>query len=152
MVVLSENVLLHFKNRFENSLEKLPISVVSRSTAIVNDVEYPVKFDFITETIVDYKGQSVTTYIIEIEGTIPGTIKIGSITVLPQHIHLTCEYEILTITNNELKKLVTTDKPLLLYSEWLLEAIENEILVLEVKADNDQLVDWPVGIKNAYFL
>ena len=152
MVVLSENVLLQFKNRFEKSLEKLPISVVSRSTAVVNELEYPVKFDFITETIVDYKSQSVTTNIIEIEGTIPGTIKIGSIMVLPQHIRLTCEYEILTITNNELKTLVTNDNPLLLYSDWLLEAIENEILVIEVKADNNQRVDWPVGIKNAYFL
>ncbi|MGN7476806.1 hypothetical protein ACTHOQ_03030 [Solibacillus silvestris] len=152
MVVLSENVLLEFKHRFEKSLENLPISVVSRSTAIVNDAEYPVKFDFVTETIVDYKKQVVTTNIVKIEGTIPGTIKIGAITVVPQHIHITCEYEILSITNNELKTLVKNEKPMLLYSDWLLEAIENEILVLEVKTDKDQLVDWPVGIKNAFFL
>ena len=152
MVVLSENVLLEFKPKFEKSLEKLPISVVSRSTAIVNDTEYPVKFDFVTETMVDYKKQVVTTNIIEIEGTIPGTIKIGALQVIPQHIHITCEYEILSITNNELKALLQDEKPMFLYSNWLLEAIENEILVLEVKTDNGQLVDWPVGIKNAYFL
>ena len=152
MVVLSESALLDFKHKFEKSLENLPISVVSRSTAIVNDLEYPVKFDFVTETLVDHKKQVVTTNIIEIEGTIPGTIKIGSLNVVPQHIHLTCEYEILSITNNELKALLQDKKPMLLYSEWLLEAIENEILVLEVKVENDQMIDWPVGIKNAYFL
>ncbi|AWE08200.1 hypothetical protein DCE79_12700 [Lysinibacillus sp. 2017] len=152
MVVFSESALLEFKQNFQNSLENLPISVVSRSTAIVNDVEYPVKFDFVTETLVDHKKQVVTTNIIEIEGTIPGTIKIGSLQVIPQHIHITCEYEILSITNNELKALLQDEKPMLLYSDWLLEAIENEILVLEVKVENDQVIDWPVGIKNAYFL
>lgn len=152
MVVLSESALFDFKPHFEKSLENLPISVVIRSTAILNDLEYPVKFDFITETIVDYKKQVITTNIIEIEGTIPGTIKIGSLQIVPQHIHLTCEYEILSITNNELKALIQDENPKLLYSNWLLEAIENEILVLEVKVENDQLVDWPVGIKNAYFL
>lgn len=152
MVVLSQHVLLDFKPRFEKSLENLPISVVSRSTAIVNDIEYPVKFDFVTETFVDYKKQVVTTNIIEIEGTIPGTIKIGALMVVPQHIHLTCEYEILSITNNELKALVQNENPMLLYSNWLLDAIENETIVLEVKTDTAQYVDWPVGIKNAYFL
>jgi hypothetical protein len=152
MVVLSESALLDFKQKFEKSLENLPISVVSRSTAIVNDMEYPVKFDFVTETFVDYKNQIVTTNIIEIEGTIPGTIKIGTFNVVPQHIHITCEYEILSITNNELNTLLQAEKPMLLYSEWLLEAIENEILILEVKVENDQVVDWPVGIKNAFFL
>lgn len=152
MVVLSECALLNFKQKFEKALENLQISVVSRSTASVNDMEYPVKFDFVTETLVDHKKQVVTTNIIEIEGTIPGTIKIGSLNVVPQHIHLTCEYEILSITNNELKALLQEEKPMLLYSEWLLEAIENEILVLEVKVENDQVVDWPIGIKNAFFL
>ncbi|MEK4700614.1 hypothetical protein MKX47_13535 [Solibacillus sp. FSL R7-0668] len=152
MVVLSENVLLEFKPRFEKSLENLPITVVSRSTAIINETEYPVKFDFITETFVDYKKQVVTTNIIQIEGTIPGSIKIGALTVVPQHLYITCEFEILSITNNELKTLVQDENPLLLYSNWLLEAIENETFVLEVKTDTGQIVDWPVGIKNAYFL
>lgn len=76
MVVLSENVLLEFKPRFEKSLENLPITVVSRSTAIINETEYPVKFDFITETFVDYKKQVVTTNIIQIEGTIPDRLKL----------------------------------------------------------------------------
>ena len=152
MVVLSESALLDFKHKFQKSLENLPINVVSRSTAMINGVEYPVKFDFVTETLVDHKKQIVTTNIIEIEGTIPGTIKIGSLQVIPQHIHITCEYEILSITNNELKALLQDEKPMLLYSDWLLEAIENEILVLEVKVDNGQVIDWPVGIKNAYFL
>ncbi|MER2037451.1 MAG: hypothetical protein ABS944_04850 [Solibacillus sp.] len=152
MVVLSENSLLDFKTRFEKSLENLPISVISRSTALVNDIEYPVKFDFITETKVDHKKQVITTHIIEINGTIPGTIKIGSLQIIPQHIQITCEYEILSITNNELKTLVQEEKPMQLYSDWLLEAIENEILILEVKVENNQMVDWPVGIKNAYFL
>lgn len=152
MVVLSQNILLEFKPRFEKSLESLPISVVSRSTAIVNDTEYPVKFDFITETFVDYKKQIVTTNIIEIDGTIPGTIKIGALKVVPQHLHITCEYEILSISNDELKTLIQDENPLLLYSNWLLEAIENETLVLEVKTDTGQYVDWPLGIKNAYFL
>ncbi|HEY4623831.1 MAG TPA: hypothetical protein VIH12_08215, partial [Solibacillus sp.] len=126
--------------------------VVSRSTAIINETEYPVKFDFITETFVDYKKQVVTTNIIQIEGTIPGSIKIGALTVVPQHLYITCEFEILSITNNELKTLVQDENPLLLYSNWLLEAIENETFVLEVKTDTGQIVDWPVGIKNAYFL
>ena len=152
MVVLSENVILEFKPRFEKSLENLPITVVSRSTAIVNESEYPVKFDFITETLVDYKKQVVTTNIIKIEGTIPGSIKIGALMVVPQHLYITCEYEILSITNNELKTLIQNENPMLLYSNWLLEAIENETLVLEVKTDTGQTVDWPVGIKNAYFL
>lgn len=152
MVVLSENILLKFKPRFEKSFQNLPISVVSRSTAIVNDAEYPVKFDFVTETTVDYKKQVVTTHLIEIDGTIPGTIKIGKLQIIPQHIHLTCESEILSITNKELKTLLGAEKPLLLYSDWLLEAIENEIFVLEVQTESGQVVDWPIGIKNAFFL
>lgn len=152
MVVLSETAIIDFKPKFEKSLENLPISVVCTSTAIVDNAEYPVKFDFVTETLVDYKKQVVTTYIIEIEGTIPGTIKIGNFHAIPQHIHITCEYEILSITNNELKTLLQDEKPMLIYSDWLLEAIENEILVLEVNSDNGKTIDWPIGIKNAYFL
>lgn len=149
---VTEHSLLQLKARLESSLRQLPITVVSRSTAIENGEEFPVQFEFTTETHVDQRKFIVTTYITEIDGTIPGTIKISGFEIIPQHIHLTCEYEILSITASELDTLVNADNPMLVYSEWLLEAIENEILVLEVKANNEQYVDWPIGIKNAYFL
>ncbi|MEK4230174.1 hypothetical protein [Solibacillus sp. FSL H8-0538] len=152
MVSVSDKTLLEFKSRFEPPLQQLPINVVSRSTAITKEDEYPVQFEFITDTYVDFKKHQVTTYITEIQGTIPGSIKISGFEIIPQHLHINCEYEILSITNNELLALLNDENPMLTYSEWLLEAIENEILVLEVKAQNSQLVDWPVGIKNAYFL
>lgn len=147
-----EAVLIEFLSRFVKPLEQLPITVVSRSTAIADGEEYPVQFEFMTDTIADFNNPQITSYITEIKGTIPGSIKMSDYEIIPQHLHIHCECEILSITNNELSTLIEDKNPLLTYSEWLIEAIENEILVLELKAHNNQLLDWPLAIKVAYFL
>lgn len=152
MVEVSEKFLLEFKSRLERPLHNLPITVVSRNTAIVNDEEFPVQFDFVTDTYVDHKKREITTHITEIIGTIPGIITVSGYEIIPQHIEIQCEYEILHISNQESQTIFEAENPLTLYSDWLLEAIENEILILEVKAQHGESIDWPVGIKNAYFL
>ena len=152
MVEVSEKFLHEFKSRLEQPLHNLPITVVSKNTAIVNDEEFPVQFDFVTDTYVDHKKREITTHITEIIGTIPGIITVSGYRVVPQHIKIQCEYEILHISNQESQTIFEAENPLILYSDWLLEAIENEILILEVKAQHGESIDWPVGIKNAYYL
>lgn len=145
-------VFIDLKLKFEQSFSNLPISVVCRNMAIVDAEEHPIQFEFVTNTVVDKSKRQITTFINEIEGTIPGIITLGTANVIPQHIHLDCEYEILTLSQYSLEKLVASTTPILTYSEWLLEAIKQEILILEVKTDSETIVDLPVGIKNADFL
>ena len=145
-------LLSDLKPRFEQAFTNLPISVVSHNMAIVEAEEHPIQFEFVTNTMVDLEKNQITTYINEIDGTIPGIITLGISSIIAQHIHLNCEYEILSITLSSLESLVETNNPVLTYSEWLLEAIKHEILVLEVKTDKNTIVDLPVGIKNADFL
>lgn len=152
MVSNSKKVLLDLKPRFKQAFTDLPISVVSRNMAIVEAEEHPLQFEFITNTIVDTEKKQITTYINEIDGTIPGIITLGMSNIISQHIQLTCEYEILSIALDSLEQLLVTTNPVLTYSEWLLEAIEHEILLLEVKTDNQAYVDLPIGIKHANFL
>lgn len=152
MVSDSEKVLVELKSRFKQAFTNLPISVVSHNMAIVDAEEHPLQFEFITNTTVDTEKKQIITYINEIDGTIPGIITLGMSNIVSQHIKLTCEYEILSIALSSLDQLLEAPNPVLTYSEWLLEAIENEILLLEVKTDNGMIVDLPVGIKHADFL
>lgn len=145
-------LLSELKPRFEQAFIDLPISVVSRNMAIVEAEEHPLQFEFVTNTIVDTEKHQITTYINEIDGTIPGIITLGTSNIISQHIRFTCEYEILSIALSSLEQLLQANNPVLTYSEWLLEAIENEILLLEVKTEDDEIIDLPVGIKNADFL
>lgn len=152
MISASKQLLLDLKPRFEQAFTDLPITVVSRNMAIVEAEEHPLKFEFVTNTIVDSENEQITTYISDVEGTIPGIITLGNSTIVSQHIHFCCEYEILSIALDSLKPLLEVANPVLTYSEWLLEAIENEILLFEVKTADGTIVDLPIGIKNADFL
>ncbi|MER2106315.1 MAG: hypothetical protein ABS949_05205 [Solibacillus sp.] len=152
MVSDSEKLLLELKSRFEKTFSNLPLSIVTRNMAIVEAEEHPLQFEFVSNTIVDTEKQQITTYINEIDGTIPGIITLGTSNIISQHIRLTCEFEILSIALHSLEQLLKSTNPVLTYSEWLLEAIENEILLLEVKTDDGTVIDFPVGIKNADFL
>jgi len=55
MVSCSEQALVKFKSRFEKPLQELPINMISQSIAIANDDKYPVQFEFVTDTYVDFK-------------------------------------------------------------------------------------------------
>lgn len=152
MVSDSEKILFELKSRFEQAFTDLPISVVCRNMAIVEAEEHPLQFEFVTNTTVDTERRQIITYINEIDGTIPGIITIGSSNIIPQHIQLICEYEILSISLHSLETLLQATNPVLTYSEWLLEAIEQEILLLEVETETGTRIDLPVGIKNVDFL
>ena len=118
MIFNSQHALLDLKPRFENTFTNLPISVISHNMAILEAEEHPIAFEFITNTVIDLKKRQISTFISEIEATIPGIIILDCGNVISQHINITCEYEILTLTQLSIEKLLLEPNPILTYSEW----------------------------------
>ncbi len=134
--------------------EALSIKVVSLSTAEgPHQKDYPIEFEIFTRTKLDLYMQEAITYIISIQGHIPGSISLGhlhkSLFIIPQRVHIECNYKLLSIDKKEMQRILLHSQPNLHYREWLIDAIKNAHILVELKTNQNTFTEWPLGIKSA---
>ncbi|MEY9970157.1 hypothetical protein ABH966_000519 [Lysinibacillus sp. RC46] len=134
--------------------EALSIKVVSLSTADGPHLkDYPIEFEILTRTKIDVYTQEAITHIIGIQGHIPGSISLGhpheSLYIIPQNVHIECNYKLLSIDKKDMQRILLHSQPNLHYSEWLIDAIKNANILVELKTNQNTFTEWPLGIKSA---
>ena len=150
--------LIDTVSEFDSSIspmfEALPIKVVSFSTADnPYQKDYPIEFEILTRTKIDLYTQEANTHIISIQGYIPGSISIGhqheSLFIIPQSVHIECNYKLLSIDKKDMQRILQHAQPNIHYSEWLIETIKNANILVELKTNQNTYTEWPLGIKSA---
>ncbi|MFJ6208193.1 hypothetical protein [Lysinibacillus sp. NPDC092081] len=153
--------LMDTVNEFGSSIspmfEALSIKVVSFSTAdSPHQKDYPIEFEILTRTKIDLYKQEAITHILSIQGYIPGSISIGhqheSLFIIPQNVHIECNYKLLSIDKKDMQRILQHSQPNLHYSEWLIDAIKNANILVELKTNQNTFTEWPLGIKSAVIL
>lgn len=153
--------LMDTVNEFGSSIspmfEALSIKVVSFSTANgPHQKDYPIEFEILTRTKIDLYTQEAITHILSIQGSIPGSISIGhqheSLFIIPQNIHIECNYKLLSIDKKDMQRILQHSQPNLHYCEWLIDAIKNANILVELKTNQNTFIEWPIGIKSAVIL
>jgi len=143
-----------FGSSISPMFEALSIKVVSFSTADgPYQKDYPIKFEILTRTKIDLYTQEAITHIISIQGNIPGSISLGhqheSLFIIPQSVHIECNYKLLSIDKKDMQLILMHSQPNLHYSEWLIDAIKNANILVELKTNQNTFTEWPLGIKSA---
>ncbi len=143
-----------FDSHISPTFESLSIKVVSFSTADgPHQEDYPIEFELLTRTKIDAYTQEAITHIISIQGSIPGSISIGhqyeSLFIIPQSVHIECDYKLLSIDKKDMERILQHPQPNLHYSEWLIDAIKNANLLVELETNQHTVTEWPLGIKSA---
>jgi len=145
-----------FENCISPTFEALSIKVISYSTADGPQRDYPIEFEILTRTKVDSYVQEAITHIISIQGYIPGSISIGhqheSLFIVPQSVHIECNYKLLSIDKKDMQRILQHPQPNPHYSEWLIDAIKNANILVELKTNQGTVTDWPIGVKSAVIL
>ncbi|MFB7158089.1 MULTISPECIES: hypothetical protein [unclassified Lysinibacillus] len=148
------NTVSEFGSSISPMFEALSIKVVSFSTADnPHHKDYPIEFEILTRTKIDLYTQEAITHIISIQGYIPGSISIGhqheSLFIIPQSVHIECNYKLLSIDKKDMQRILQHSQPNLHYSEWLIDAIKNANILVELKTNQNTFTEWPLGIKSA---
>ncbi|KOS60430.1 hypothetical protein FJQ98_20790 [Lysinibacillus agricola] len=151
------DTVTEFDSRISPTFEALSIKVISYSTADgPHKKDYPIEFEILTRTKIDLYTQEAITHIISIQGYIPGSISIGhqheSLFIIPQSVHIECNYKLLSIDKKDMQRILQHAQPNLYYSEWLIDAIKNANILVELKTNQDTFTEWPFGIKSAVIL
>ncbi|WP_107950632.1 hypothetical protein [Lysinibacillus parviboronicapiens] len=145
-----------FDSRISPAFEALSIRVTSFTTADGPQQDYPIDFDFLTSTKIDMYTREAITHITSIRGSIPGSISVGhqndTLFILPQNVHIECSYKLLRIDMKDMQRILQHPQPNIHYSEWIIEAIKNANILVELKTNHNTLIDWPIGIKAAFIL
>ncbi|MCL1695093.1 MULTISPECIES: hypothetical protein [unclassified Lysinibacillus] len=149
--------LMDTVSEFDSSIspmfEALSIQVVSFSTADgPHQKDCPIEFNILTRTKIDLYMQEAITHIISIQGHIPGSISLGhqheSLFIIPQSVHIECNYKLLSIDIKEMQQILQHSQPKLHYSEWLIDAIKNANILVELKTNQNTFTEWPLAIKS----
>jgi hypothetical protein len=150
------DTIIEFDSRISPAFEALSIKVISITTAHCPLQDYSIDFEFFTRTKINTFTKEATTHISSIQGTIPGSISIGhhqeSLYIIPQSVHIECNYKILHIDTKDMERILQHSNPTLYYSEWLLDAIKNASILVELKTNQNTFIEWPLGIKSAVIL
>ncbi len=145
-----------FDSRISPAFKALSISVTSFSTADGPQQDYPIDFEFFTSTKIDMYTQEAITHITGIQGRIPGSISIGhqneSLFIIPQRVHIECNYKLLRIDMKDMQRILQHPQPNIHYSEWIIDAIKNANILVELKTNQNTIIEWPLGIKAAFIL
>lgn len=82
------DTITEFDHCISSAFEALSIKVISFSTADGPFQDKPIEFEFLTRTKIDVYTQEACTYILRIQGCIPGSIALGhqneSLAIIPQ--------------------------------------------------------------------
>ncbi|MGE7673989.1 hypothetical protein ACQKMV_10470 [Lysinibacillus sp. NPDC094403] len=153
----SMDTVSEFGSSVSPMFEALSIKVVSFSTAEgPNQKDYPIEFELLTRTKIDLYTQEAITHIISIHGYIPGSILIGhqheSLFIIPQNVHIECNYKLLSIDGKDMQRILQHSQPNLHYSEWLIDAIKNANILVDLKTNQNTFTELPLGIKSAVIL
>ncbi|QPQ34876.1 hypothetical protein [Lysinibacillus sp. JNUCC-52] len=150
------DTIIEFDSRISPAFEALSIKVISITTAHGPLQDYSIDFEFFTRTKINTFSKEATTHISSIHGTIPGSISIGhhqeSLYIIPQSVHIECNYKLLHIDTKDMERILQHPNPTLYYSEWLLDAIKNASILVELKTNQNSYIEWPLGIKSAVIL
>ncbi len=151
------DTIMEFDSRISPVFEELSIKVISITTAHGPLQDYSIDFEFFTQTKLNTFTKEATTHITSMHGNIPGSISIGhqhqaSLFIIPQSVHIECNYKLLQIDTNDMKRILQHPHPTLYYSEWLLDAIKNASILMELKTNQNTMIEWPLGIKSAVIL
>lgn len=150
------DLVKEFDSRISPKFQSLPIKISCFSTAKDELTEYPIDFDFFTNTKINTFTKEAITYITSIQGEIPGTISIGhqneKILIIPQSVQIECNYNLLCIDTKDMKRILQHPEPILHYSEWIIDAIKHANILVDLKTNKNTITEWPIGIKSAVFL
>lgn len=150
------DIVKEFDCRITPKFQSLPIKIYCYSTAKDEQIEYPIDFDFFTNTKISTFTKEAITHITSIQGEIPGTISIGhqneNLLIIPQSVHIECYYTILSIDSTDMKRILQHPEPILHYSEWIIDAIKYSNILVDLKTNKNTITEWPIGIKSAAFL
>ncbi|MGE7910033.1 hypothetical protein [Lysinibacillus xylanilyticus] len=148
------DTVCEFGSSISPMFEALSIKVVTFSTADgPYQKDHPIEFEILTRTKIDLYTQEAITHIISIQGNIPGSISLGhqheSLFIIPQSVHIECNYKLLSIDKKDMQRILMHSQPNLHYSEWLIDAIKNANILVELKTNQNTFTEWPLGIKSA---
>lgn len=150
------DAISEFDSRISPAFEALSIKIISFSTANSTDKDYPIDFEFFTNTKIDTYTKEAITHIISIQGCIPGCISIGhpneSLSIIPQSVHIECNYELLRIDIKDMQRILEHPQPIHHYGEWVIDAIKNANILVDLKTNLNTMIEWPLGIKSAVIL
>lgn len=150
------DIIEEFDSRISPKFQTLPLKISCFSTAKDAHTEYPIDFEFFTNTKMNTYTQEAITYITSIQGAIPGSIATGhqgeALLIVPQSVHIECSYKLLCIDRKDMKQILQHPQPILYYSEWIIDAIKHANVLLDVKTNKNTIIEWPLGIKSAAFL
>lgn len=150
------DIVEEFESRITPKFQSLPIKISCFSTAYDQHNEYPIDFDFFTNTKINRNAKEAVTYITSIQGEIPGTISIGhrneKLLIIPQSVQIECNYNLLFIDSTDMKRILLHSEPVFHYSEWIIDAIKHANILLDLKTNKNTITEWPLGIKSAAFL
>lgn len=150
------DIVEEFDRRISPKFQTLPLKISCFSTANDAHTEYPIDFDFFTNTKMNTYAQEAITYITSIQGEIPGSIAIGhrdeALLIVPQSVHIECSYKLLCIDLKDMKQILQHPQPILYYSEWIIDAIKHANILLDLKSNKNTIIEWPLGIKSVAFL
>jgi len=150
------DTITEFDSLILPAFEALSIKVISITTAHGPQQDYSIDFDFFTHTKINPFTEEATTHILSIQGNIPGSISIGhhqeSLFIIPQSVHIECNYKLLHIDTKDMERILQHPHPTFHYSEWILDAIKNANILVELQTNQNSFIEWPLGIKSAVIL
>ena len=147
------DTITEFNHCISPAFEALSIKVISFSATNGPFQDKPIEFEFLTRTKIDVFSQEASTYILRIQGYIPGSIALGhqneSLCIIPQKVNIECNYKLLHVDKKDMQQILRHPEPTRHYSEWLIDAIKNTHILVELQTNQDSLIEWPIGIKSA---
>ena len=147
------DTITEFDHCISPAFEALSIKVISFSTADGPTQDSPIEFEFLARTKIDVYTQEASTYLLRILGTIPGSIAIGhqneTLSIIPQKVNIECNDKLLHVDKKDMHQILQHPEPNRHYSEWLIDAIKNTNILVELKTNQHSLIEWPIGIKSA---
>lgn len=150
------DTITEFDHCISSAFEALSIKVISISTTDGPFQDKPIEFELLTRTKIDVYTQEASTYILKIQGCIPGSIALGhqneSLSIIPQKVNIECNYKLLHVDKKDMHQILQHPEPNRHYSEWLIDAIKNANILVELKTNQHTLTEWPIGIKSVVII
>ncbi|MEK5232759.1 hypothetical protein MHB42_13410 [Lysinibacillus sp. FSL K6-0232] len=150
------DTITEFDHCISSAFKARSIKVISFATANGPRQDSPLEFEFLTRTKVDVYTQEACTYILRIQGLIPNPISLGHpyevLSIIPQKVNIECNYKLLHLDKKDMQQILQHPKPDQHYSEWLIDAIKNTNILVELKTNQHTYTEWPIGIKSASIL
>ncbi|WP_341299952.1 hypothetical protein MHB44_15775 [Lysinibacillus sp. FSL H8-0500] len=150
------DTITEFDHCISSAFQERSIKVMSFATANGPLQDSPLEFEFLTRTKVDVHTREAYTHILRIQGFIPDAISLGhpyeSLSIIPQKVSIECNYKLLHLDKKDMQQILQHPQPDQHYGEWLIDAIKNANILVELKTNQHTYTEWPIGIKSASLL